>query len=211
MSSRLFLSASLAVLALGGVAACTIGETGSPVPQGERRTDDPPPVSSTTAPPPTVEIPPRPADLRLDAVDPCALLTADQLKQLKVDRTRSTTSKSEVFPDAKQCVLNVSAQEPFHDYNISAVTTEGIGPWLTGKRNVEAELVSVGGYGAAQYFIPGDGPNSVDCTTTIDVAPGQQLMVSADAVSPLTFTQEQLCQMSQEAAGLALATLRASR
>ncbi|MCG8916434.1 DUF3558 domain-containing protein [Actinokineospora sp. PR83] len=209
MSSRLLLSASIAVLALGAV-ACTTSESGTPTSR-ETAPSGPPSGSATTQPPPTVDIPARPADLKLDSVDPCALMTTDQLKQLKVNRTRSTVDKSEAFAGAKECVLDVSEQAPYHDYRLTAVTTEGIGPWLTGKRNVEAALVSVGGYGAAQYFIPGDGPNSVDCTTTIDVAPGQQLMVSADAVSPLTFTQEQLCQMSQEAAELALATLRASR
>jgi len=181
------------------------------VPQDGSRVDSPPSVSGTTSPQPTVEIPPRPADLRLDTLDPCVLVVSEQLKQLKVDRTRPTTSKSEAFAGAKQCVLNVSAQEPFYDYKLTAVTTEGIGAWLTGKRNVEAKLVSVGGYGAAQFFTPGTGPNPPGCTTSIDVASGQQLMVDMNPISRKAFSLEQMCQMSQEAAGLALATLRASR
>ena len=76
---------------------------------------------------------------------------------------------------------------------------------------VACTLVSVGGYGAARYFVPGDGPNSVDCTTSIDVAQDQQLMVSMDPISLDAFSQDQICQMSEQAAGLVLATLQASR
>ncbi len=35
---------------------------------------------------PTVEIPPRPADLPLDDVEPCALFTKAQLRQLGIDQ-----------------------------------------------------------------------------------------------------------------------------
>lgn len=209
MSSRLLLSASIAVLTLGAV-ACTTSENGTPTAR-ETTLSGPPSVSATTQPPPTVDIPARPADLRIDSIDPCTLMATDQLKQLKVNRTRSTVNKSEVFSDSKECVLDVTEQSSIYHYRLTAVTTEGIGPWLTGKRNVEAKLVTVAGYGAAQFFIPGEGPNPDNCTTSIDVAPGQQLMVSMDPISLRVFSQEQLCQMSQEAAGLALATLRASR
>ncbi|MGQ0840346.1 DUF3558 family protein [Actinokineospora sp.] len=114
-----------------------------------------------------------------------------------------------MYRGAKECVLNVSAQEPFYDYSATLVTTEGIELWLSGKRNVDAELASVGGFAAARYYLKGGGgPTSFECITAVDVAKGQQLQVRVALTSRGAFTQDQICQMSEQAAGLALTTLQ---
>ena len=210
LRSRTLLVASVAALAVVAT-ACTDKEAGTPTQAGGDTPSVEPGGTGTEEPSTTPSIPPRPAELKLDAVNPCSLLTTDQLKQLKVNRTRERANGTTTYKGAKECVLNVTEQEPYYDYVISAVTTEGIAPWLSGKRNVDVELVSVGGYAAARYDIRGEGPTSSDCTTSIDVADGQQLMVSMSPISLKVFSQEQICQMSEQAAGLVLTTLQASR
>jgi Protein of unknown function (DUF3558) len=157
---------------------------------------------------PSLSAMPRPSDLSLTGVDACKLFTAAQLDELKVNRTRNRTSAGEVYRGAPECVLNVSAKEPFYDYTATLVTTEGIEPWLAGGRNVDAKLVSVDGFPAASFVIAGDAAANFLCTTSVGVANGQQLMIAIDPHSKNAFTGEQACQMSQQAATLALRTLK---
>ncbi|MGQ0840347.1 DUF3558 domain-containing protein [Actinokineospora sp.] len=193
-----------------GAAACTSTEPGmatTPVLDEPTISESPPPSSSSGLP--GVTIPPRPEELKLDSVEPCALVTAAQRTQLTVNRARSLITGGETYRGMKRCALEVSAREPFYTYSVLLVTTEGIGPWLTEKRNVDVQLVTVGGFAAAQYYLKGGGgPNSSECTTSVDVANGQQLMVTMLLTSRGAFTQDQICQMSEQAAGLALTTLQ---
>lgn len=203
------------VAGLGAVllaaAACTTSESGSPTPSAS--SVDGPPTSkqaSQGSAPPKVEIPARPKELKLDAVEPCALFTEGQRSELKISRARSTTSKSEVWRDAKECVLNVQGQQPFYEYVATVITSEGIGPWLTGKRNVDANLISVEGFAAAKTVFKGasNEKNSNECAVSVDVAEGQQLMVSMSLTTRNAFKQDQICQMTEQAAGMAVTTLQ---
>ncbi len=108
----------------------------------------------------------------------------------------------------KECVLEVR-KEQFYDFSVTAVTNEGIEPWLTGKRNVEAKPASVAGFAAATYWIRGaSGTRTDGCTTSVDVAESQQLMVDVENDSGHSFTLEQLCQRAEKAAALAMQTLQ---
>ena len=101
---------------------------------------------------------------------------------------------------------------PFDHYYVTAATNEGIGAWLTGKRNVEAKLSSVAGYAAATYWIRGASGNNTDsCHTSVDVAEGQQLMVTADNDGKHSYTLEQLCQRAEQVGGFAVQTLQTMR
>ncbi|SES27574.1 Protein of unknown function [Actinokineospora terrae] len=160
--------------------------------------------TSTTKP--TAELPKRPRDLKLDAVDPCKLLATAQQDELKVNRVRPYSSTSETYKGAKGCAFEVTASS-FYDYDALLVTTEGVEAWLTEKRNVEVHPGSVQDYGAATYRLRGEGPNSAPCTTAIDVAQGQQLQVTTSTMGK-DFTQDEVCRMSEKAAGLALTTLK---
>jgi hypothetical protein len=157
----------------------------------------------------TVNIPPRPKELRLDGIQPCSLFTRAQLTQLKVSReprSRTTTSVIDAFV-APECVLSVDADGKFYDYSLRAITKEGIEPWLAGKRLVVAELVSIGGYPAATFHHSGSGSAQFNCYTAVDVAEGQQLILTMQPISR-GFGEEQMCQLAEEAAGLALQTLQ---
>lgn len=154
-------------------------------------------------------IPPRPRELKLDGVDPCALFTKAQLDELKMDRARKTTNGSRQYKGMAECVLNMLQEPPYFTYTVTAATNEGIEAWLTGDRNVEAWLRSVADFPAATYWIRGsNGRNAAACDTAVDVAQGQQLMVSSDNDSGRSLTLEQLCQRAEAAAAMAVQTLQ---
>jgi hypothetical protein len=200
----------VAVVSAGGCTDST-GGVATPGGPGDTATEEPgsgDPTGSPSSPGPTVEIPPRPAELPLDGVKPCTLFTKAQLSQLKI--TDPPTSKtSEGYFEAPGCDFDISTLETFRSYEVLTVTQEGIGPWLSGERNVEATLSDVAGYPAATYYLRGaEGTNAQDCATAVDVADGQQLMVTADNDAERNFTLDQLCQMAEDAAGMAMQTLQ---
>lgn len=202
----------LTMVVLVAVTGCTRSEagqaspadpTGSSAPTSETSQSVNPPTSAS----PTVAIPPRPRELKLDGVEPCALFSDAQLGQLDVNRVRKTTDRSKQYNGMLECVLSVNGQ--FYEYSMTLATNEGIGPWLTGKRNVDAKLSSVAGYPAATYWIKGGSGHDIDgCDTSVDVADGQQLMVDVDNDGQHSFALEQLCQMAEKAAGFAVQTLQ---
>lgn len=209
MCKRLLLAVAAVALAAAG---CTTSATGQPTPA----TDD----SSTSSAPqtsessgsatPTVEVPPRPRDISLEGLDPCTLFTEEQRAQLQANDVESgeVGEDAEFYKGMKECVLYVDDQEPFYEYNAMAVTFEGVEQWLTGKRNAEAELTSVQGFPAVKLKFPNtDGEG---CTYAIGVADQQHLMVEMMRMSR-GFTQEQICQMSEEAANMAITTLQTLR
>ena len=106
----------------------------------------------------------------------------------------------------------VEKQPPFYEYSAMSVTNEGIAPWFSGKRNVEAKLSSVAGFAAATYWFRGAHDyNTPDCAVSVDVAEGQQLVVDTNNDGGHSFTLEQLCQRAEHAAGLAVQTLQTLR
>lgn len=200
---------SLLVLTL--VAGCTDAEPGNATadpgstPASTEETSESPPTSTDGEP--TVDIPPPPREISLDGLDPCTLYTTEQRAQLTVDDVRLEESTSNHYNGMQECILDVTSQEPFYGYNVLAVTSEGIDLWLSGSRNVEAELTSIGGFPAARINTLGV---DSDCEFAIGVSTTQHLQVEMD---PLTgdFEQDQICQMGEQAAQMAVATLQTLR
>lgn len=114
-------------------------------------------------------------------------------------------TESEFFEGMKECVLSVDAQEPFYDYSALLVTSEGVGEWLTGNRNVDAELTSVQGFPAAKFKFRG--VEDEGCDIAVGVADKQYLWVDVVPISR-GFTQDQLCQMVDQATEMAMTTLQ---
>src|SRR5688572_2160662 len=87
------ITATLCALVL---AACT------PFPEkkADGRVDEPLPVTTTTAP----SLPPRPQDIPLDDLDPCAVLSANQRIALSLDNPPSAYVESS-FGNAKACTM----------------------------------------------------------------------------------------------------------
>lgn len=190
------------------ITGCTSRESGTATadPTGAPQTDQS--DTSSEAPSgsekPTVDIPPRPRDLSLDGLDPCTLFTDAQRAELKADDVKSDTSGSEHYDGMKVCTLDVSAAEPFYSYDVMAVTNEDVGYWLTGTRNADAKLISVGGYPAAQFNTKGV---DTDCVIAVGVAEGQHLQVEMTPWSD-GFTQEDICEAGKKTAEMALQTLQ---
>jgi hypothetical protein len=203
----------MAVVVFAAVAGCTRSEAGQANP-AEQTPSSPETASSTattgsSTPSPTVTIPSRPRDLKLDGVEPCALFTDVQLGQLKIDEVRKSTNNSTQYKGMLKCVLSVNKQKPYTNYSVTLATNEGIAPWLSGKRNVDAKLGSVAGYPAATYWIKGGSGHDIDgCDTSVDVADGQQLMVDVNNDGQHSYALEELCQMAEKAAGFAVQTLQ---
>jgi hypothetical protein len=191
------------------VTACTQTSAGQAQPGPNTETpSSPPPRTQSGSPSSSAAIPPRPKELTINGIDPCALFTQTQITQLQVDRTRKRTNESEQFNGMAECVLEVRKQ-PFYNYTATAVTNEGIRPWLSGSRNVDARLGSVAGYAAATYWFRGArGTNAADCSTAVDVAEGQQLIIKTNNDGDHSFALEQMCQRAEQAAALAIQTLQ---
>jgi hypothetical protein len=132
------------------------------------------------------------------------LYSEQQRTQLQVDDVKTLESDSQTYNGMKHCSLTKENAEPFYGYDAMAITFEGIDVWLTGKRNVDAELTSVQGFPAAKFKLRG--VEEVECVFAVGVADKQSLQVEAAPMSR-GFTQDQLCQMAEEAANMAMTTL----
>jgi hypothetical protein len=209
-----------AILSLAGLltlvlcGAC-IDSTGGEARPSDNTTDAPSgspssaPSPSSSGPVPTVEIPPRPRDLSLTGIEPCSLLTAPQLAQLASRFKFDEPPESDVRKNSGKhpyCTVEQSA-EPFNAIDILVVTDEGIEPWLTGRRNVDAWLVSIAGYPAANYKLMGT--EDEECVTSVGVADGQQLTVDLQTLVDTDYRQ--LCQVTEQVATWATQTLQTLR
>lgn len=148
-------------------------------------------------------MPPRPVNLKIDSVDPCKLLTADQMKQIN---TSVTTSKPQDLVDGAQSPTCFYKGTESFSYTVGAVTHKGVSYWLEGGGNVDTKQIKVADYGAVEIQLKGG--EGFDCSVAIDVADGQQLMVSYIPTSAKEKDQSVLCGKAEKAAGLALATLK---
>lgn len=188
---------SVAATALLAVAACTSsGEQGKPSPTSAGTQ-----TSGSTGSP--AELPARPADLKLDGVDACKLLTPAQMNEIRVVKTVPDQIEVSSFGKAPGCHYENGLK---FSYMAVLVTNKGVPFWLTGSGNVDVKVVDVAGYGAAQLTLTGT--DGLDCSIAVDVADGQQLHVSFDPGTEKGDTQEQMCSKANKAAALAVETLK---
>ncbi|GAB2981547.1 DUF3558 domain-containing protein [Saccharothrix stipae] len=185
------LTATLCALAM---ASCT------PVPEkkADGRVDEPPAATTTTAP----SLPPRPQEIRLDDVDPCAVLSPDQRIALSLDNPPSGYVEAG-FGNAKACTMrsNISGNV----VRLALVTVEGVGVWLSENAQVDAEQITVAGFPGLTVRTPG--MDNV-CNVEVDVAEGQFLDVMfRDGGNETAAKQDTLCQGAQRAAEAAIAGL----
>ena len=154
-------------------------------------------------------LPQRPSELGLRGVDPCTLLTPAQLDQLKVNSKPRQTQDS---ADGPSCSFDVDLTKPYYSYGVKAVTNANLDAWLTGtrrKNSMTTVAMVVDGFPALKNFRNSSDPS--DCETLVGVADGQTMVVQAFPVTAGTFSQQQLCDLSTQAATLALQTLKAHR
>lgn len=187
----------LAIAAAGLVlVGCTAREPGDARPGVD--------ATSTTseAAPTTTTRSPRPEEIKLDGVDPCKVLTVDQMKQLSVVETELQENDLSGIGKFPLCDYS-SKGAPRFGYGVGLVTSKGIEHWQ-GNGNVDVSQVEVSGYPAAQLVLTGT--DDAMCSIAVDVADGQQLFVDFNPVGG-DYSQEKMCQNAKKAAELALVTL----
>ncbi|GAB2825687.1 hypothetical protein GCM10027200_26380 [Lentzea nigeriaca] len=166
---------------------------GKPTPTGS-------PISSSES---SGDLPKRPAELKLDGVDACKLLTESQMSEIKVATT--VPDQFDSVDDKKQAGCFYENGNSY-SYIVLPATNKGIKYWLDGTGNVTAKLVDVSGYGAAEITFTG--VEKVDCAVAVDVAESQQLYVSYKPRVKKDESQQQMCANAKAAAALALETLK---
>jgi hypothetical protein len=184
----------IATLCAWTLAACTP----FPAKKADRRVDEPLPPTTTTV----TSMPPRPQDIRLDEVDPCALLSAEQRTRLSLDNPPSAYVETS-FGNAKACTMrsNISGNV----VRLTLVTVEGVGVWLSENAQVEATQTTVVGFPGLTVRTPG--MDNV-CNVEVDIAEGQFLDVMfRDGGNATAANQDTLCQGAQRAAEAAVAGL----
>ncbi|MBB5853744.1 hypothetical protein HDA45_003831 [Amycolatopsis umgeniensis] len=192
------------VLVSGGV--LTLVLAGCATDTGGQAFPNEPALASATQGAKASALPARPSELSLQGADPCALLASPQLDQLKINSKPRTAAEP---IDGPTCVFDADAAEPFHTYYVRTVAAD-VEEWFTGERrknSMTTEPKAVGGFPAVTSYRDAGKPS--DCETLVGVARGQTLAVRAVTVTAGAFTMPQLCEMSAQAADLALQTLKA--
>ncbi|MGI5504079.1 DUF3558 domain-containing protein [Lentzea sp. CA-135723] len=196
MNKAIFKVIAAASVLVAATACTSSGEQGKPSP-----TSGGSPTSGTSDS--AKELPKRPSELSLAGVDACKLLTQAQMADVKVTETVPEQIEVSDFGKAPGCFYENGLK---YSYTVVLVTNKGVPFWLSGSGNVDAKVVNVAGYGAAQLTFTGT--NSVDCSVTVDVAEGQQLHMSYDPGTEKGDSQDQMCSKASKAAGLAVETLK---
>lgn len=161
--------------------------------------------------PDKIELPQRPREVRVDGIDPCSLLTAEQRAELGLEgQPLFGTGPSELYPGADVPTCAVRGYEPRAvAVGVSNVTTTGIELYTSGELAAEVRAAEVRGFPAV-VAVPirfTDG-----CTVIVDVAAGQLLDIQfADGGRLPPIPQPQLCQGAQMVADAVMMTLLASR
>ncbi|OLF09470.1 hypothetical protein BLA60_20150 [Actinophytocola xinjiangensis] len=201
------LVAGLLTIALA--AGCSDATGGTAVPNGGGG-DTPSsagPDPSSGGPEPTVEIPPRPKDLKVDGLEPCSVLTEAQVAQIAKDYKFDAPPVQDTAGKDKICTLEQTA-EPFNAIDVLLITDRGIEYWLSGQGNVDAWPVTVAEFPAVDYKLAG--VDDEECVTSVGVADGQQLTVEYTVLTEEVDYRE-LCQVTEKIAAMATETLQTLR
>ena len=165
-------------------------------------------VAGTPSAPPGVLLPPRPKEVRLDGVDPCTLLTAEQRRSLGItSRPRSSRPFVTLFRgEVATCTMRGGPPENVLLVS-GAVTTAGVSRWQEPDISADVRPATIAGFPGVVAT-----PRQFTdyCHVEVDVATGQLLDVqlgggAAGAVVP----QAELCVRAQRAAEQMMATLLA--
>ena len=163
-------------------------------------------VETPPSTPTQVPAPPRPREVRLDGVDPCSLLTAEQRAGLGLtSEPRTSTAYVELFRgDVRTCTMRGRSPESVL-LGISAVTTVGIERWQEADLAAQVRPTTAAGFPA----LAARPPQLTDyCSVEVDVAAGQLLDVQFGGGSPQSpIPQEELCRRAEQSADAAMVTL----
>lgn len=148
-----------------------------------------------------------PKEVRLDGVDPCTLLTADQRATLGLTSTpRNTTIAASALyrGDVPICTLTGSGPRP-SVVGVGVVTTVGIDVWTANGLDASIAPTTVEGFPAVTS-VP---QRFTDyCSVDVDVAHGQLLDVQfGDAGNSTPTAQQDLCRRAHQVAEAVMVSL----
>lgn len=151
----------------------------------------------------TTTLPPAPREIRIDDLDPCTVLTADQLDRLRVggpDLAPATDSRGPI------CQWSGGAsRRVFEGYLVEGILDSG--PEFAFGNRRGATVITVAGFPAVQTqgnYAPAD----ASCVVLLGVARGQTLQIAYDYNGPPeTMTKDLACTKARTAAELAMQTL----
>lgn len=192
-----FSKLAAALICAVAVSACTTG--------GEKGNPTAAPTTGSSGNGSADGLPTRPSSLKVDSVDACKLLTAEHMKQIGVDV--ATPRQMDLVIGQKSPGCRYSGDGGF-GYTVGAVTHKGVSYWIDGGGTTDGKVIKVADFGAVEITLKGG--TGFDCSVAIDVAEGQQLMVSYIPTTTTESKKDQsvLCGNAEKAAGFALATLK---
>ena len=161
-------------------------------------------VNSPPVAPPGPSIPPRPANIPLDQIDPCLLLVEGQIDVLRL--SPGVAAEPTGAGSDQICYFrNVNYPDgPIELYGILVDRSRGAEQFVG---SGDARIVDVSGFSAVEY-LPVGAPVDNYCKLSIDVAQGQNLAVDyAYYGSALAMTRELGCDKAHTAAEMAVRTL----
>lgn len=170
---------------------------------GSSATPGPPAVPSQSAPA-RPSLPPRPVELRLDGVDPCALVTAAQRTRLGVNQGQPARGSNSSELRGDSCVWSNIPASPDNVWSGRLVLGQGA-EYALGRE----PLRTVDGFAATTTGSTGSDP-AYYCLMLVDVAPGQSLIASYDngARDYPGMNHQLACDKAQRLASDMLSTLR---
>jgi hypothetical protein len=159
-------SSLLSGAAIAAVLLCLAG-CAAPQPPPENEPSIPPlaPPAPTSTP-----FPPRPANLRLDGIDPCGLVTPTQLKQLDA---RQVGGRTTPIPGVVECGWGGNGFR-LNTWIGQLILNHGITPTINSVAPVQT--VQIDGFTALQGSSPID-DGKADCDQLFDIADGQSLLI----------------------------------
>ena len=163
-------------------------------------------VAGSPSAPTGVLLPPRPREVRLDGVDPCSLLTAEQRRTLGLtSEPLLSNSRVELFDgDVPTCTVRGSGPSAVV-LGIGTVTTVGIERWQDPALQAEVRPTRVADFPAV-VAVPSN--SRTYCGVGVDVAPGQLLDVQVlDGGYSTPIPQPTLCDRAEEYAAATMRTL----
>lgn len=186
-------SGPMAALAALTLAGCSGGPATAPPTPDPTRDDAANAVAS---------LPQRPAELRVDELDPCTLFNRNTLNALGI------TQRPERRTDT--CVLSQRQLEPVYELHVEAMPRDGVSNWITGDRSrpgtINATPIAIAGFPAVRVF-PEAQPEG-HCDVVVGVAQGQALRVRFGTSYASEVPHDRACALSEKAATVAVGALR---
>jgi Protein of unknown function (DUF3558) len=153
----------------------------------------------------------RPKDLKIANIDPCTLLTDAQMAQMNISR-KAPGSADPQGGATSGCSYQVT-QPIAYTLDVSLEPKRGVEDWLAGKWTAPHRQTTVSSYPAVQTLLLGENftdQNGTFCSTYVSTAQGQEISAGTEQHNH-DLSIAQMCDLSKQLAGLALATLQANQ